>query len=53
MDLSAAFATLAQMKACAYILEYSMSQSTLEQIFINFAKEQDTKEGGSGGERGH
>jgi hypothetical protein len=43
--LSAAFATLEGMKAAEDIFEYSMSQSTLEQIFINFAKERDEQEG--------
>jgi hypothetical protein len=44
VDLSAAFSTLEGMKTELEIFEYSLSQSTLEQIFINFAKEQDEKE---------
>jgi ATP-binding cassette subfamily A (ABC1) protein 5 len=44
VDLSAAFGTLEALKAKQEISEYSMSQSTLEQIFINFAKQQNSGE---------
>ena len=49
VDLSSAFRTLEDMKARGDIFEYSMSQSTLEQIFINFAKDQDLVERGESG----
>ena len=39
VDLSSAFNILEEMKTTNSIYEYSLSQSTLEQIFINFAKE--------------
>mmetsp|Transcript_34717 Transcript_34717/g.64808 ORF Transcript_34717/g.64808 Transcript_34717/m.64808 type:complete len:218 (+) Transcript_34717:4323-4976(+) len=44
VDLSSAFGILEAMKANQDIFEYSMSQSTLEQIFINFAREQQDAE---------
>lgn len=39
IDLSAAFTILEDLKKKEVIYEYSLSQSTLEQIFINFARE--------------
>jgi hypothetical protein len=44
VDLSSAFSSLERMKTQRDLFEYSLSQSTLEQIFINFAKQQDEKE---------
>lgn len=38
VDLSMAFGVLEGLKARGGVSEYSLSQSTLEQIFINFAK---------------
>ena len=38
MDLSVAFDVIEQNKASLHILDYSVSQATLEQIFIEFAK---------------
>ena len=41
IDLAAAFATLEKMKSNSQIMNYSISQSTLEQIFIKFAARQE------------
>lgn len=41
IDLAIAFATLEKMKGANKILSYSISQSTLEQIFIKFAAGQE------------
>lgn len=46
-DLSAAFAMLEDNKQRLGILDYSISQCTLEQIFIDFAKEQEEETAGN------
>jgi hypothetical protein len=48
VDLGEAFTYLEGMKRDEMILDYALSQSTLEQIFINFAKEQEEEKGASG-----
>ena len=41
VDLASALELLERLKQGSLIREYSLSQATLEQIFINFAKEQE------------
>jgi energy-coupling factor transporter ATP-binding protein EcfA2 len=41
VDLAAAFQLLEEHKAALRILDYSISQCTLEQVFLNFAKDQE------------
>ena len=48
VDLAESFRSLEQMKEDGSILDYSVSQSTLEQIFINFAKDQEEEKGAAG-----
>jgi hypothetical protein len=49
VDLANAFDMLEKAKQESDILDYSLSQATLEQIFINFAKEQEEERGHVGG----
>lgn len=44
VDLSMAFSLLESLKSCGDLFEYSLSQSSLEQIFINFARQQEGEE---------
>jgi len=44
VDLSAAFRSLESLKAAGRIWEYNLSQSSLEQIFINFARQQQQRD---------
>ncbi len=46
-DLSAAFSLLEANKESLGILDYSISQCTLEQIFLDFAKEQEEETNGN------
>lgn len=48
VDLGEAFTFLEGLKRDGVIMDYALSQSTLEQIFINFAKEQEEERGASG-----
>jgi hypothetical protein len=41
IDLAEAFTRLEELKREQVVFDYSLSQSTLEQIFINFAKHQE------------
>jgi hypothetical protein len=41
IDLAEAFTRLEELKREQIVFDYSLSQSTLEQIFINFAKHQE------------
>mmetsp|Transcript_200 Transcript_200/g.364 ORF Transcript_200/g.364 Transcript_200/m.364 type:complete len:2007 (-) Transcript_200:174-6194(-) len=45
LDLAEAFTFLEHLKNREMVLDYSISQSTLEQIFINFAREQEEERG--------
>lgn len=45
MDLECAFRVLETNKELLGIIDYSISQSTLEQVFIRFAKEQEEEKG--------
>ncbi len=49
LDLSAAFNLLERMKSTGLISSYSLSQSTLEQIFIKFAAQQEEETGAISG----
>ena len=45
MDLAAAFGSLELGKSEVGLSDYSVSQATLEQIFIRFAKDQEEETG--------
>jgi energy-coupling factor transporter ATP-binding protein EcfA2 len=45
VDLAAAFSALESHKAALEIVDYSISQCTLEQVFLKFAKDQDEETG--------
>ncbi|CAE7783936.1 ABCA1 [Symbiodinium microadriaticum] len=45
VDLAQAFTLLENIKQRGLVLDYSVSQGTLEQIFINFAKDQEEERG--------
>jgi hypothetical protein len=45
VDLAAAFALLEASKDSHGVLDYSIAQATLEQVFISFAKEQEEETG--------
>lgn len=45
VDLAAAFSALEEHKVALHILDYSISQCTLEQVFLKFAKDQEEETG--------
>ena len=49
VDLAAAFSALEDNKAALQILDYNISQCTLEQVFLKFAKDQEEETGQVGG----
>jgi hypothetical protein len=46
VDLATAFQVLEESKATGLILDYHLSQNTLEQVFIKYAREQEQEEAG-------
>jgi len=49
LDLAAAFSALEHNKEALQILDYNISQCTLEQVFLKFAKDQEEETGHVGG----
>jgi len=49
VDLATAFSALEDNKAALQILDYNISQCTLEQVFLKFAKDQEEETGQVGG----
>ena len=47
VNLARAFTLLEDMKQKGLLLDYNLSQATLEQIFINFAREQEEEQAGN------
>jgi ATP-binding cassette subfamily A (ABC1) protein 1 len=45
LDLAHSFSILEDLKKQTIVLDYSLTQATLEQIFINFAKNQEEERG--------